>query len=181
MVEHSFDGKLEYSLGRQQTDDVAKIMHALHGCERVEKTDTDVDKTGVDYFAWLKGGAVVNVDAKAREPNAARYWRQGVPELAIETWSVRGVKRGWTYNIQSPVDYILYTFADTDLYYFLPFQLLRTAAICNYHKWLEQYGVKSQFSRGEYGSCWESQCIFVPAPVVLDALRAGMTLKLDTG
>ena len=170
-VVHDFARKLEFSNGANMQEDFHRIKNALRGCEHVEKTRTDVDRTGVDYFAHLKNGVVVKVDAKRREAGASRHWK-GEPELAIETWSVYRTKIGWTFNSKSPVEYILYSFepCDSNNYYFLPFQLLRKAAFDNGREWRDIYRERKQQSGG-----WESRCIFVPASVVLNAVRGAMT------
>lgn len=177
---HSFISKLEFSMGRSMDNDIERIKAAFYKCARVEKTNTDIDKTGVDYYAVLESGVVINIDAKARERGASRYWANGEPELAIETWSVYKSKPGWTFSLKSDVDYILYSFdsTDADKYYLLPFQLLRNAAIANYRKWESQFPEKSQYSYDD-GRKWESRCIFVPASVVLDAITIQMVKSVE--
>lgn len=149
-------------------------MNALgRACVNVEKTDVETDKTGVDYYAYLKTGVIVKIDAKRREVGVSKFWK-GIPELAVETYSVYKSKIGWTFNSASPVDYILYSFepCDSNNYYFLPFQLLRKAAYDNGREWRNRYGEKPQYSNG-----WESRCIFVPAPVVIAAINKAMQLS----
>lgn len=166
---HDFNAKLEWSNGTNIKSDIDRIKHALgEKCIRVEKTDIETDKTGVDYFAYLSKGAIINVDAKRREANSSKYWKNGEPELAIETRSViNPFKIGWTFNTASPVDYILYSFepCDSNYYYFIPFQLLRKVAFENGRNWLDAYKEKTQNSGN-----WKSTCIFVPASVVLNTI-----------
>ena len=179
MDKHSFVEKLEYSMGDSITNDIRRIKEAIDRCIKVEKTNAEMDKTGVDYIATLKSGVTIKIDAKTREAHSSRYWKNGEPELAIETWSVYDTKIGWTGNSSSPVEYILYTFdpSDTDKYYLIPFQLLRTAARRNYQSWKDKYGEKSQYSYGSNGIKWQSKCIFVPASVVIEALVQVMVLQ----
>ena len=70
-------------------------------------------------------------------------------------------------NEASDVDYILYTFDPSEWpkYYFLPFQLLRIAFFKNGRAWLRRYGTKRQQSNS-----WQSECMFVPASVVVSAI-----------
>ena len=176
MMVHDFSRKLEWSNGANIESDKERIKYALGDrCVRVEKTDDEVDKTGVDYYAHLARGAVVNIDAKRREAGASKFWRHGEPELAIETRSVvKPFKIGWTFSTSSSVDYILYSFepCDSNNYYFLPFQLLRKVSYESAKRWRIKYGEMTQTSNG-----WKSTCIFVPASVVLLAIQKSMIYK----
>jgi hypothetical protein len=175
MMVHDFAQKLAFSNGANAQNDIARIRYALgEKCIMVEKTDIETDKTGIDYYAHLKMGAVVNVDAKRRESGASKWWKDE-PELAIETLSVVYPRKiGWTFSTSSLVDYILYSFepCDSNDYYFVPFQLLRKAAWENGKAWKERYSEKKQDSGG-----WQSTCIFVPASVVLSEIQKCMIYK----
>lgn len=173
---NDFTEKLEYSLGEAQKFDASLLMKHIPRCVSVEKTNIEMDKKGVDYIARLAGGAEIYIDAKTRTKGQSKYWKSGkdgmkIPELALEVWSVVGKKAGWTINEDSPVDYILYTFHESDCrsYYFLPFQLLRQSFRKNFQDWKKKYGVKVQINNG-----WKSTAIFVPAPVVVNAITAEM-------
>lgn len=135
------------------------------------------DRTGIDYFARLRGGAALKVDVKSRQAGARRWWKEG-PELALEDWSVipggkystprDRAKIGWTINEASATDLVLYTFNPSDCndVFLLPFQHLRIAAQTYARRWLRWYEWKLQDSQR-----WESSALFVPVPVVLDAIR----------
>ena len=56
------------------------------------------------------------------------------------------------------------------------FQLLRNAAEKNKGRWKHYYGEKFQYSRDYYRS-WISKCIFVPASVVINAIKDEMELS----
>lgn len=151
-------------------------MQHIPSCIKIEKTDVETDKTGIDYVATLRGGAKVFIDAKTREPGCSKHWRHGEPELAIETWSVWKTNQnegiaGWTYKESSNVDYILYTFPKEDCkeYFFIPFQLLRKVAKENGEKWSKTYRPLKQQNKGYF-----SVAMFVPASVVLNAIRDSM-------
>lgn len=163
--------KLEYSLGRQQEFDFQLLKQHIPRCQSIRKTDIEQDKSGVDYVATLANGAEVLIDAKTRTAGSSKYWKSNEAELALEVWSVVNKKVGWTLNTASNVDYILYTFdkSDWDKYYFLPFQLLRKAFHENFRRWKAEYEQKEQWSDG-----WKSAAIFVPASVVLQAIRETM-------
>ena len=187
MAVHDFSQKLGFSAGANVRRDMEQIAAALGGaCVRVEKTDVETDKAGIDYMAYLRNGAAVGVDAKRRERHCSRFWRDGVPELAIETYSVFDTKPGWTFSSASDVDYILYSFEpqDSDRYFFLPFQLLRLAALGNVRRVGDRRAWGGRFfSMRQDSGGWQSECIFVPAPVVLaevQGLMAGQARR-DVG
>ena len=173
---HDFNQKLQFSLGEREKFDIGLLKEAICGCVSVEKTDVEMDRGGVDYVAVLRKGARILIDAKARERGASRYWKDGEPELALEKWSVvkngwqEGVA-GWTPKESNPADMILYTFdpADTKMFYLLPFQHLRMAFVHNMKHWQERYQTKRQDSGN-----WQSEAVFVPASVVIDAVTKEM-------
>lgn len=147
---NDFQEKLRYSLGSQQKFDIAILKNHIPHCISIEKTDTETDKTGIDYVETLKNGAKIYIDAKTREPGCSKYWR-GEPELAIETYSVikkwlegkEIVKVGWTFKTDSNVDY---------------FEL-----------WASKYPRKRQANKS-----YQSEAMFVPANVVLKAVMDAM-------
>jgi hypothetical protein len=169
--------KLDFSMGENMKQDLIILKNAIAGCVDIRKTDEATDKTGIDYIATLRGGAIVNIDAKRREKGCSKYW-DGQPEIALEKWSVvpdgnnKG-KTGWTLNESASVDLILYTFDKTDCpaSYLLPFQHLRLAFIEQYENWVERYGVKYQRNEG-----WKSCAVFVPIDKVLEAIRQASIL-----
>ena len=176
-----FQTKLEAS--RQGMTAAPLIQAWLVGCVRVDQAGVADDKNGIDYWATLRNGARVGIDHKLREKGAARYWRWGVPELAMEVWSVKPTpgrpgKTGWTLDESKNTDYVLYSFhdEDSDSAYLLPFQLLRLAFRLHCADWLKEYHAKDQDSGG-----WKSQAIFVPAPVVLTAVQDQMELHVTAG
>ena len=171
---NDWNEKFGYSISSQQIKDIGIIKRHLPGCISVEKTGEDLDRKGIDYIATLRGGATVLVDAKTRMPGSKQYWKNGEVELALETWSVvESKKPGWPFKQDSNVDYILYTFdsSDWDKCYFFPFQLLRKAFIQHYNEWIEKYGRKTQVSNS-----WTSECIFVPASVIVSAVSEAMEI-----
>ena len=173
---YSFNERLQFSKGARQATDGETILSLLDGCVTVEASGIELDKQGVDYIATLRRGAEVYVDAKTRERGCSRFWN-GNPELAIERWSVMPggkynhafPKAGWTLDEQKKTDMILYTFhpSDCDIAFLIPFQSLRIAARRHIEQWEKTYKVDVQDS----GS-WQSQAVFVPAPVVISAVTA---------
>ena len=156
---NNFYEKLSYSLGHQQTVDCNILRSHIPKC------------IGVDYIATLQGGTKIFIDAKTRTPGCSRYWKDE-PELAIETWSVVEKKiPGWTFNEKSDVDYILYTFPKEDYagYFFIPFQLLRSASIRCYPDWRKRFPKHYQRNNG-----YTSEAMFIPADVILAEVRNEM-------
>lgn len=166
---------LQYSMGERQRIDCELIQRAIPNCISVEKTDTELDKRGIDYIATLDGGAIISIDAKARRKGAVKQGQE--PRLALELWSVcpengRRGKSGWTCSRSSEVDMVLYTFdrEEWDKFYLIPFQHLRIAFQRNYRAWAEDYPPRKQNNR-----TWKSEAMFVPATIVLDAVVKQMT------
>lgn len=168
--------KLEYSLAKQQEFDKELLKSHLSKCVSVEKADTDLDRKGIDYIATIDGGAKVFIDAKTRTSGCSKFWKDGEPELALETWSVvEDRKVGWTLDGRKLTDYVLYTFPkeDCDRYFFLPFQLLKKVFTERGRSWYRKYPVKTQKSYSG-SSVWHSECVFVPAKIVLNAITLSM-------
>lgn len=167
-----FDERLAFSKGVRQRTDAETIRAMIDGCERVDVASTEHDRRGIDYFARLHGGVQIHIDAKARDRGCSQFWKQGIPELALEDWSVVPVnghsgKIGWTLDVSKETDMVLFTFdpADTDRCYLISFQLLRIAFRRYCSRWLQQYKHAPQQNNG-----WKSHCVFVPVRVVFKAI-----------
>jgi hypothetical protein len=181
---YSFDERRVFSaLARGRAwEDV--IKDTLPGCVSVVATDLETDKSGTDYVATLRRGSIINIDLKMRS-KAGMYWTDGAEEIALEVWSVmphcgaRG-KVGWTLDESKTTHYTLHVFdpVDSDRIFLLPFQLLRKAFRANCKIWCDRYRTAIQSS-----GAWRSQCVFVPADVVMAAIGDAMicsTITLDT-
>jgi len=173
--EYGFAERLAFSKSITSITPTEIVMDMLPGCVSISGTDLALDKRGVDYVATLRRGAEVLVDMKARKMGCSRFWRSG-PELALETWSVvPGVRQagkvGWTLDEGKITDYTLHVFdpSDTTLAYLLPFQLLRVAFRLRFRDWYSAYKHATQNS-----GRWQSECIFVPADVVLSEVEGVM-------
>lgn len=169
--------KLTYSQSKIDSD-IQTIKKYFPHCIAVEKTPAEIDRQGVDYIVTLHGGAKIFIDAKTRERGASRYWKHGVPEIALEIYSVVEQKKlGWTLSGTSKAHYILYTFdaADSELFYMFPFQILRKVFYENGQRWIDEYGQKTQASDG-----WHSSAVFVPADVVLQAVSEIMSYRSES-
>lgn len=178
-MKYSFQERLTWSLGSQQLTDHETIKSMLMGCVSVEDSSQLLNVAGVDYIARLRMGAEVLVDAKTRNAGCSEFWFKNEPELALETWSVRPggkfntpesrKKIGWTLCESKKVDLILFKFdpQDTSQVYLVSFQLLRVAFRQNFHAWRKTYKIGFQ----ESDHRWESECVFVPANIVYEAIR----------
>lgn len=174
MTVANFLQDFQFSLGEREQFDICVLKKAICKCEKVEKTTEELDRKGIDYIATLTGGAQIYIDAKARR---SVWVVEGSPLLALEMWSVRPSKGnkgklGWTLNTKTNVDMILYTFPKDKWksFYLIPYQFLRMAFYKNGRAWLQKYG-----SRIQNNGSWESECMFVPANVILQAVSQQMT------
>ena len=81
-------------------------------------------------------------------------------------------RAGWTLDESKTTHYTLHAFCPEECptVFILPFQLLRKTLRTNYKEWALDYRIARQNS-GQ----WQSECIFVPAPVVLSAIRDSMS------
>lgn len=171
-----FQGKKAYALERQSRD-IAILQSHFPKAASVRKTDMKEDRAGIDYIVTLNKGAEIGVDAKTRFQGCSRFWKNGIPELALEIWSNKEEKiLGWTLDTKTNVDYILFSFdpADSGNCYVIPFQLLQKAFWENGKSWVHEYRIRTQYNKGYYGE-WTSWSVFVPAPVVLEAVSQAMT------
>jgi hypothetical protein len=173
--QNNFDEQLEISKGIRGDSDLDTIKRHILGAQSVNAvSNVELDKKGVDFVVTLRNGAELYIDLKSRETGASKYWKNNEPELALEVFSVVETKTaGWTLDEAKVTDYIYYTFADIKTFYLIPFQLLRIAFRRNFTQWQNTYKIKQQKSHSN-GRLWTSSAIFVPASIVLDAVKAEM-------
>lgn len=171
-----FYADLEFSMNENAKLDCETIKAAIPNCVTVYKTDKKTDKKGIDYIAVLDHGAKINIDAKRRKAGVRKV--NGYPECALEIWSVMPDKAnnvvgkaGWTCSRSTDVDMILYVFdnSEWDKFYLVPFQHLRAAFQKNAREWAKIYRVSNQLNEA-----WTSQCMFVPANVLIQAVADEM-------
>lgn len=183
-----FDKDLAWSkAGRSQGSDLETVKALIPGCVELEVASVRDDQSGTDYFATLRRGARIKIDAKNRKPGASKWWtlKDGKKEedLALERWSVmpggdyetpqEKAKAGWTLSEQNDTDFILFKFdpSDSENVFLFSFQLLRIAFRRHINEWESQFKVGIQSSRNGYGTAWQSQCVFVPVSVVFRAVN----------
>jgi hypothetical protein len=171
-MQYDFAERLAFSTKLDGRSYEMLIAETLPGIASVTKTSVEADKTGIDYVATLRRGGVVNIDLKKRDKGCSRKWQYGEEELALETWSVMNTKGnrakvGWTLDEAKQTHYTLHVFDITDSQnaFLLPFQLLRKAFRHNLMAWYEQY-----FHFPQNSGTWDSECVFVPVSIVLDAI-----------
>jgi hypothetical protein len=149
----------------------------IPGCVNVVKTNTKEDMSGTDYVATLRGGRLVNIDAKTRRFGCSKYWKNGEPQLAPEIWSVmpggryktpvERRKTGWTLDESKTCELILCTFdpRDCDQVFLLPFQLYRIAFRRYLNEWMKTFKIQPQDNK-----TYESLCVFVPQKTIWKAI-----------
>lgn len=179
-----FDERLAFSLTRGDCGVEALIRERFAKIVQLDKLRSTSADSGVDYIAHLDQGAMIRIDLKTRGTGAAAHWQCGadgrlIEDLALETWSSIPMGTsghvGWTRDASKQTDYTLHVFdpAESLAAYLLPFQLLRSAFLKHSGVWCSNYKVGKQPNQRN-GRFWHSECVFVPAPVVLDAVRAEM-------
>lgn len=150
----------------------------------IEKTPVAVDRTGTDYVVRLRRGAIIRVDSKDREAGCSRFWRRTtdqvpIPEVGLELWSVMPCERikdgivGWALDESKEVDLILFSWDSLDhkTAYVRAFPLLREAFRRNYSQWKRVYHSTQPQPSVAGDRSWFSQCLFVPLPVLDEAMR----------
>jgi len=182
---YDFSEMLSFSKGACQLSDLEIIKSILPGCVDVRPASIKMDKAGVDYIATLRRGTEIFIDAKRRAAGCSRYWINNGPELAIETWSIMPggkynmpadkAKAGWTIDEAKMTDLVLYSWdqSDCDYAFLLPFQPLRIATRRELKTWEQNYKIDIQDS----GS-WESRAVFVPALIVLEAIKLAQIFNI---
>ena len=79
---YGFDRQLIASKGILESCDVRQILFdRLPGCVDADPTDSETDRTGVDWIATLKSGACANVDVKFRDKDCQKF---GSDDLALD-------------------------------------------------------------------------------------------------
>ena len=185
MGQYNFEKQLAISKGLASEREKIAIMQMIPGCIEVLTTTIQEDKTGIDYFAVLRGGRKIAIDAKRREKGCSKWWKNG-PELALETYSVmptkgNAAKTGWTLDESKKTELVLFSYDinDTNICFLESFQILRTAFRKYCKKWKGLYKVDRQRTIDERGNVlWESECVFVPYLIVQTAIQGIKQAKI---
>lgn len=169
-----FDELLRFSQGRRQEEHEDTIRLMVAGAKDVRQSTREEERRGIDYVATLRSGAEVLIDVKSRRAGCSTYWPDGIPDFSLEVWSVVENKvTGWTLSEAKETDLILFVFdeSDCETCYLIPFQHLRMAFRRYIGEWVLKYKRAKQSTVDAQGRRWTSSCVFVPAPVVLDAIQ----------
>jgi len=152
------------------TRDAAVLQTFFRGCDRIEgNLGLTLDKQGCDNRAYYPNGGFWNIDRKMREKGCSKYWKNGIPELAPEIWSVvpetnSPGKVGWTLDPNKITHWVVCTFdpSDTRMCYCLSFPDYRSFFTKEKDNLISSghYRVATQTSGG-----WRSQCVFIPITV----------------
>ncbi len=166
----SFDKQLAWSEGFLD-EGIAKILASrIPECYEAERADNDSDRQGTDYWAKRRNLPPLSVDVKVRSKD---YSLRGKDDLALETWSVKGQKVGWTRDTSKRTDYILWFWQDTGRFFIVSFPALCRVFCHHWQKWLGKYEHETQDS-----GRWQSECVFVPRDVVIRALQSWCSGKI---
>ncbi len=122
----------------QQQADLCRILAIRFAVEELGWDTDPVDfrwatpaenKAGKDAFVSTKGKAERGIDFKIRREGTARYWRDGVPDIAIET--SQASTHGWaTKPNADPDTYIMFVFLDALVYRTMPIAITLTLGTC---------------------------------------------------
>lgn len=166
---YGFDQQLIASKGVLETFDVAEILQArIPGCVQSEQADADSDRSGVDWWAILENGQRIGVDVKHRPKDCMKF---GSDDVALETWSVVGKKIGWTRDSNKACAWVLWVWADTGRFLLVPFPAICGVFSENWRQWASKYRTCRQITKStKVRSGWESECVFVPRAVLLNAI-----------
>jgi len=138
------------------------------------------NKAGKDAFVSTKGKAERGIDFKIRREGTARYWRAGVPDIAVET--SQASTHGWaTKPNADPNTYIMFVFLDALVYRTVPIAITLTLGTCQdlvdeqfaaNKKGLTLFAAKN--ANNGYG--W-SENLIVPLTYLDDKLHTYWTMK----
>lgn len=186
---YNFEERLAFSHGTSEIKIFDTIKYMIPGCMDVREATVEQDRKGIDYIATLRQGREINIDHKRRDVGCSKYWSHG-PEFALEKWSVlpRGKyeiplarsKAGWTLDESKDTEMVFFHYDPSDSIecFLVSFQLLRMAFIRYIDSWMGYQNQKDEWiQKGQWkvdkqdSSRWESQCVFVPAWVVFDAMN----------
>lgn len=165
-----FDAELEMSKGIDPDGPDSVLLSAIPGALTIEPATSAEDRSGVDKWVICDGGRRIGVDVKRRKEDwAAKPSHED--DLALESWSVVGRRRGWTLDPTKRCEYILWWWADTGRWCLIPFVLLRAVFSENVGGWSLAYRTQEQETAPRNGHPgWRSECVFVPRIVVWRAI-----------
>lgn len=169
MNEFDFQSQLVMSTGVAAREDITQILlEHIPGAIAMIKANTRDDKSGTDYWIEHKRGTPISVDTKIRNEDPVET--RGKDDLALETWSVVNEKIGWTLDEKKRTDFILWWFP-TRRWVLVPFPQLQAVFRQFQSMWTRKYFTCRQRTIANGNRGWQSECVFVPREVVLDAIK----------
>ena len=177
--EFDFRERLAFSKGVRARCDDDTLIAMIPSARAIRDGTEEEDRRGIDKVLQLSSGRTLAVDIKCRDAGCSQWWGATGPDLALERWSVVDRVVGWTLDPSKRTDLVLFLFAPTDTRdcFLVGFHHLRMAYLRFGASWMTAY----RRARQRTGP-WESECVFVPAAVVLGAITAiskGQTLLND--
>ena len=174
-AQYDFWERMVMSDGVAAAASVADILIAnIPGAIAVERADEADDRSGTDWWVRRFSGHDLAVDCKVREEDwATKPGSQRADDLALEVWSVREDKiPGWTLRQDKRTDYILWLWKDTGRWCLVPFPMLCAVFREHGEAWCADNGYRRavQATRRPDGTEYHSECVFVPRPVVWQAI-----------
>jgi hypothetical protein len=169
MKTFSFSECLAFADGHAPTvEAVGKIIaDRIPGFVSIERADFSSDKDGTDFFITRRGNEALRLDLKLRGTDCMNF---GADDLALETWSKIELKRvGWTRDERKNSDFILWFWKDTGRFFLVSFPCLCSVFRRFWEVWAQRYQTAIQDNMSEWER-WQSQCVFVPRQIVLDAI-----------
>ena len=170
---HNFRNYLEYSINPELIQkDIETIKKLFPDAVRIEKTPTNKDDGGVDYWVYLEGKRY-GIDIKRRTAGCSKFWKEG-PELALELWSnVEKRQIGWTLDESKKTDIVIFIFDDSDFEQAIWFWFKELLAVFQKQgrNWYDTYFSQYQKTFGINEKWYHSRVLFVPFIVVWTEIR----------
>lgn len=191
-INYDFANKLGNSMKTEIVNPVITILNTIFKDNTgiVMTTDPVLDKAGCDFTVNLQHGVKCMIDHKHRDPGCSRFWKVDamgvpIPELAPEIWSVvpgNGLvgNVGWTLDDTKITHGVICTFhlSDTTAWYYLPFGPYKEVFKRRKDEWMTMYEAPHQSSNNGQ---WYSQCVFVPAHVIVEEVTKEYNLWIEQG
>lgn len=171
---YDFQQQLAWSEGFLDSGIASILVSRIPECYEAERADSNNDRQGTDYWAKRHNLPSLSIDVKVRSKDYSLF---GQDDLALETWSVKGQKIGWTRDPSKRTDFVMWFWQDTERFFIVSFPALCKVFCHLWEKWASKYKCETQHSER-----WDSECVFVPRDVVRNALdhwASGMIPEQD--